>query len=140
VARDPGDLYEASSDAPELDDMVLLYYLDGFIDAGGAGRLLAAHLLGTLDHQEVAAFDVDALIDYRSRRPTMNFVKDHWESYEAPELAAYLLHDTAGAPFLGLVLAGWVGVTVGLIIGAATCFLGLRAVTRVREIRHGSEL
>jgi len=30
----------------------------------------------------------------------MNFVKDHWESYEAPELAVYLMHDTAGAPFL----------------------------------------
>ena len=35
MARDPGDLYEASSDAPELDDMVLLYYLDGFLDAAG---------------------------------------------------------------------------------------------------------
>jgi predicted ATP-grasp superfamily ATP-dependent carboligase len=100
VARDPADLYEASPDAPEIDDVVLLYYLDGFIDAGGAGRLLAAHLLGTLDHQEVAAFDVDELIDYRSRRPTMNFVKDHWESYEAPELAVHLMRDTAGAPFL----------------------------------------
>lgn len=100
MARDPADLYEASPDAPEIDDVVLLYYLDGFIDAGGAGRLLAAHLLGTLDHQAVAVFDVDELIDYRSRRPTMNFVKDHWESYEAPELAVYLMHDTAGAPFL----------------------------------------
>ena len=30
----------------------------------------------------------------------MNFVKDHWESYEAPELAVYLMHDTAGTPFL----------------------------------------
>jgi predicted ATP-grasp superfamily ATP-dependent carboligase len=100
VARDQGDLYEVSPDAPDVDDVVMLYYLDGFIDAGGAGRLLAAHLLGTLDHQEIAAFDVDALIDYRSRRPAMTFVKDHWESYEAPELAIYLMHDTAGAPFL----------------------------------------
>ncbi len=99
MARDPGNLYEASPDAPELDDIVLLYYLDGFIDAGGAW-LLAAHLLGSLDHTEVATFDVDELIDYRSRRPTMNFVKDHWESYEAPELAVYLMHDTAGTPFL----------------------------------------
>jgi predicted ATP-grasp superfamily ATP-dependent carboligase len=100
VARDPGGLYAVHADAPQLNDIVLLYYLDGFIDAGGAGRLLAAHLLGTLDHQEVATFDVDELIDYRSRRPTMNFVKDHWESYEAPELAAYLMHDSAGSPFL----------------------------------------
>jgi hypothetical protein len=100
VTRDPEGLYTVHPDAPELEDAVMLYYLDGFIDAGGAGRLLATHLLGTLDHQEVATFDIDELIDYRSRRPTMTFVKDRWESYEAPELAVYLMHDTTGAPFL----------------------------------------
>ena len=101
VARDPADLYEVSPDAPDLDDeLVMLYYLDGFIDAGGAGRLLAAHLLSTLDHEEIARFDVDALIDYRSRRPTMTFTKDHWEHYDAPELAVSLMRDTAGTPFL----------------------------------------
>jgi predicted ATP-grasp superfamily ATP-dependent carboligase len=101
VARDPADLYEVSPDAPELaDELVMLYYLDGFIDAGGAGRLLTTHLLGALEHEEIARFDVDALIDYRSRRPTMTFVKDHWEHYDAPELAISLLHDVAGTPFL----------------------------------------
>ena len=100
MTRDPEGLYTVHPDAPELEDAVMLYYLDGFIDAGGAGRLLATHLLGTLDHQEVATFDIDELIDYRSRRPTMTFVKDRWESYEAPELAVYLMHDTTGAPFL----------------------------------------
>src|SRR5450759_386200 len=78
----------------------MLYYLDGFIDAGGAGRLLATHLLSTLEHEEIARFDVDALIDYRSRRPTMTFAKDRWEHYDAPELAVSLLRDTAGRPFL----------------------------------------
>src|SRR5258708_31549323 len=78
----------------------MLYYLDGFIDAGGAGRLLTAHLLSTLEHTEVATFDVDSLIDYRSRRPVMTFAKDHWESYDVPELAVSLLHDAAGTPFL----------------------------------------
>ena len=70
MARDPGDLYQVSPDAPELDaDLVMLYYLDGFIDAGAAGRLLTTHLLTTLEHTEIARFDVDSLIDYRSRRP-----------------------------------------------------------------------
>jgi len=100
VTGDPGDLYRVSPDAPELDDVTMLYYLDGFIDAGGAGRLLTAHLLGALEHTEVATFDVDSLIDYRSRRPVMTFTKDHWESYDAPELAVSLLHDTEGTPFL----------------------------------------
>jgi predicted ATP-grasp superfamily ATP-dependent carboligase len=100
VARDPGDLYKVSPDAPELDDVPMLYYLDGFIDAGGAGRLLTAHLLGTLEHTEVARFDVDSLIDYRSRRPVMTFAKDHWEHYDAPEISISMLHDETGTPFL----------------------------------------
>jgi predicted ATP-grasp superfamily ATP-dependent carboligase len=100
VARNPGDLYRVSPGAPELDDVVMLYYFDGFIDAGGAGRLLTSHLLGAFEHTEVARFDVDSLIDYRSRRPVMTFGKDRWEHYDEPQLAAWLMHDTAGAPFL----------------------------------------
>ena len=30
----------------------------------------------------------------------MTFVKDHWESYEAPEIVVHLLQDAAGTPFL----------------------------------------
>ena len=101
MGRDPADLYEAEPGAPTPDrDLVLLYYLDGFIDAGAAGRLLAAHLLSTLDHQRIAKFDVDSLLDYRSRRPVMTFSKDHWEDYETPMLELALLHDTSGTPFL----------------------------------------
>jgi len=101
VARDPGDLFQVSPEAPSLDpDLVMLYYLDGFIDAGGAGRQVATHLLDTLEHHEVARFDVDSLIDYRSRRPAMIFTKDHWESFEQPELALHLLRDASQTQFL----------------------------------------
>ena len=98
---DPGDLYQVNLDAqPVASDLVMLYYLDGFIDAGSAGRQLATHLLSTLDHTEIATFDADSLIDYRSRRPAMIFTKDHWESVEIPDITLHLLHDTAGTPFL----------------------------------------
>ena len=100
MARDPGDLYRVNPGAPEFDDVVMLYYLDGFIDAGGAGRLLTAHLLSALEHTEIVTFDVDSLIDYRSRRPVMTFAKDHWEHYDAPEISVSLLHDAEGTPFL----------------------------------------
>ncbi len=100
VVPDPGDLCEVRPDAPQLDGGVLLHYLDGFIDAGAAGRLLTAHLLATLDHETVATFDVDRLIDYRSRRPLMTFEKDHWSEYAAPELVIHRVRDTAGTPFL----------------------------------------
>ena len=97
---DAGNLYEVDPGAAKLDGAVLLNYLDGFIDAGAAGRLLTAHLLGSLDHEAVVTFDVDRLIDYRSRRPPMTFDKDHWESYEAPMIAIHQVRDSAGTPFL----------------------------------------
>ncbi len=100
MARDAEDLYQAGPGAPDLSGAVLLHYLDGFIDAGAAGRLLTAHLMGSLEHEPVVTFDVDRLIDYRSRRPPMTFDKDHWEEYEPPELAIHLAHDRAGTPFL----------------------------------------
>jgi proteasome assembly chaperone (PAC2) family protein len=100
---DPEELYEVDSDVPELHGPVLLHYFDGFMDAGSAGRLVAEHLLDSLDHTVIARFDVDRLIDYRSKRPTMTFVTDHWESYQAPELVVHLLHDADGTPFLLLM-------------------------------------
>lgn len=98
--RDPGELYRLEPDRPALGRPVLVVVLSGFVDAGGAARLARAHLLATLDHRVVATFDIDALIDYRARRPPMLFVEDHWEHYEEPELVVHLLRDTAGTPFL----------------------------------------
>ena len=99
MGLDPDDLYEVDSDVPDLTGAVLLHHFEGFMDAGSAGRLLAEHLLGG-DHRVVARFDVDRLIDYRSRRPTMTYAVDHWEDYDAPELVVHLLHDADGTPFL----------------------------------------
>ena len=105
MARNPADLYEVGPAAPAAaGDLVMLYYLDGFIDAGAAGRLLTAHLLSSLEHEQVARFDIDSLLDYRSRRPIMTFAKDHWDDYDAPELGVSLLRDAVGTPFL--LLAG----------------------------------
>jgi hypothetical protein len=101
---DPSELYELDPDRPDLTGVVLVETLDGFIDAGGARKLASQHLLGSLEHRVLARFDHDQLYDYRARRPIMVFAKDHWESYETPELALYLMQDDAGSPFL--LLAG----------------------------------
>ena len=101
---DPRDLYELEPDLPALDGPVLVQALDGFVDAGGAKRLARAHLLSEHGAQRVATFDVDALLDYRARRPAMTFAEDHWADYADPELAISLLHDAQGTPFL--VLSG----------------------------------
>ncbi|HXO24433.1 MAG TPA: PAC2 family protein, partial [Streptosporangiaceae bacterium] len=100
MQRNPEELYELGPAAPDIADAPMLHYLEGFIDAGNAGRLLAEHLLSSLPHETVARFDADRLIDYRSRRPLMIYDNSHWESYEAPELALHLLHDQNDRPFL----------------------------------------
>ena len=97
---DPEELYEVDSELPELGGAVLLHQLDGFMDAGTAGKAVTEHLITRLDSRIVARFDLDRLIDYRARRPTMTFAADHWESFEAPELVVRLFHDEAGVPFL----------------------------------------
>lgn len=97
---DPTDLYKLADDAPELADPVLLYHFDGFVDAGGTGRLALGHLLAELEHRTVATFDVDRLLDYRSRRPIMTFDTDRWVECESPELAVYAAKDATGTPFL----------------------------------------
>ncbi len=101
---DPQELYQLAGDVPDLGRPVLIQALTGFVDAGSAGRLAREHLLTKLPGRIVATFDIDALLDYRSRRPIMLFVEDHWESYEEPTLALHLLHDSSNTPFL--LLAG----------------------------------
>jgi predicted ATP-grasp superfamily ATP-dependent carboligase len=140
VARDPADLYEVDLSAPTPGrDLVMLYYLDGFIDAGGAGRLLSSHLLGTLEHSRVASFDIDSLLDYRSRRPVMTFAKDHWEDYDSPDLSLSLLRDAEGAQFL--LLSGlepdreWDRFTTA--VRALTADLGVRLSVSFHGIPMG---
>ncbi len=111
---DPRDLYtlhDTGSTGPRDDSEgeasrgpVLLHTLTGFVDAGQAGRLAAEHLLETFEHRPVATFDVDTLLDYRSRRPPMVFESDHWVSYDEPSLLLHEVVDGAGTPFL--LLAG----------------------------------
>ncbi|GAA3010744.1 putative ATP-dependent carboligase, ATP-grasp superfamily [Actinokineospora diospyrosa] len=96
----PEELFEVDSDVPELTGAVLLHYFSGFMDAGSAGSTLVEHLLETHEHRVIARFDIDDLIDYRSRRPVMTYDTDRWQDYDAPELAVRLLHDAVGTPFL----------------------------------------
>jgi predicted ATP-grasp superfamily ATP-dependent carboligase len=102
---DPNELYvlhepDGQHPATALDRPVLVHAFTGFIDAGSAGRLLRDHLLENFSHRLVASFDVDQLLDYRSRRPTMVFVENHWVSYEEPALQLHVIEDAAGVPFL----------------------------------------
>jgi hypothetical protein len=101
---EPTGLYEVAADAPELDGLVLVIALDGFVDAGAAARLAVQALLEGQEPRTLATFDVDQLVDYRSRRPPLRFETDHWASYSAPELDLVALTDSDGTDYL--LLAG----------------------------------
>jgi len=100
MQHDPEELFELTQATPEAADAPFLHHLEGFIDAGGAGRLLAEHLLEDYEYETIARFDADRLIDYRSRRPLMTYEDGHWAGYEVPELALHLIRDTKEQPFL----------------------------------------
>ncbi|MGH3824065.1 MAG: PAC2 family protein [Pseudonocardiaceae bacterium] len=94
------ELYHIEAEPPTRAGMVLVHALTGFVDAGQAAHLAVAHLLASLEHRVVATFDVDQLLDYRSRRPMMIFDEDRWAGYERPELVLYEVADSAGTTFL----------------------------------------
>lgn len=80
---------------------VMVVVLDGFLDAGNAGRGAVTHLLEAAgDGRVVASFDVDSLFDYRARRPAISFVEDHYESFDAPRLVVRVVQDRRGAAYL----------------------------------------
>jgi PAC2 family len=101
---DPHELYELTDDLPALERPVLVQALTGFVDAGSSIQLFRENVLEHLDHRVIATFDLDQLLDYRSRRPPMIFVEDHWETYEPPTLQLHLVRDQLGTDFL--LLAG----------------------------------
>ncbi len=97
--RDPLELVEVLAQ-PDVGDPVLVEVLGGFVDAGHAVRLAGEHLRDSFGSEVVASFDVDELVDHRSRRPLLVFDADHWESYDEPSLAVHLLRDANDTAFL----------------------------------------
>ncbi|GAA2728556.1 proteasome assembly chaperone family protein [Cellulomonas aerilata] len=107
---DPSDIYEVEPQvAARLAELsahlpdggpVLLHAIRGFVDAGSAGQIAAEHIREELDAVRLATFDVDQLLDYRSRRPLMTFDSTTWSDYSEPELVLDLVTDADGVPFL----------------------------------------
>ncbi|MDN5750882.1 MAG: PAC2 family protein [Pseudonocardia sp.] len=99
--QEPAELYEIVDDTPALGEPVLLVALDGFVDAGNAARLaLEALETSGSESRTVVRFDVDQLVDYRSRRPPLRFEADRWAAYEAPRLDIVALTDNSEASYL----------------------------------------
>lgn len=96
----PSELYEHVAQAGDQGRPVMIQVLDGFVDAGGARRGVRTQLMDQLTHRVLVRFDVDALHDYRARRPMMEFARDHWAGYDGPALELHEVLDQNGARFL----------------------------------------
>lgn len=105
-SADDRPLYELAFPTPAIgrDDAdtgpVLIHALDGFADAGHAVALAAAHLRDALESDLVATFDTDELMDYRSRRPTIDFSGETFTDVDMPTLTLHAIRDAADRPFL----------------------------------------
>lgn len=98
--RDPVELITFHHDVLFPEPPILIHAFNGFVDAGGGVRQFAEHILENCDHTLVASFDVDELIDYRARRPKMQFVVDHFSSVEFPSIDVHDVLDANGKRFL----------------------------------------
>jgi hypothetical protein len=58
-----------------LNAPALITALDGWVDAGDAATTAAERIAALGDGQVVAEFDVDAVLDYRARRPLLDVVQ-----------------------------------------------------------------
>ena len=96
----PERLYEIRTDDVDLDAPVLVHALSGFLDAGAARQLAVGHLLATHESRTVGEFDLDAIYDYRARRPRMVFDTDRYVSIDYPELLLSEVLDSRGKGFL----------------------------------------
>ncbi|MEK8224949.1 PAC2 family protein [Oerskovia sp. M15] len=90
---------------------VMLHSVRGFVDAGTAGDLAVEHLLAEFEVTRLVTFDVDQLLDYRSKRVTMVFDADRWASYDEPFLAIDHLRDAEGPASCSCT--GWSPISSG---------------------------
>ncbi|GAB3249861.1 PAC2 family protein [Arthrobacter pigmenti] len=100
---DPLTLFSTNAevmDSEGLTGLNMLMGFTGYADAGQVTTQIGEELLDRLDHELVATFDADQLIDYRSRRPHITFIEDHFADYQPPRLELYRLYDSLRQPFL----------------------------------------
>jgi predicted ATP-grasp superfamily ATP-dependent carboligase len=98
--RTPAELFTLHREVQFDERPILLYAFSGFVDAGSGVRLAAEHILASCDHQLIATFDVDELLDYRARRPRMTYVVDHFASVEVQQIVLHEVTDETGQRFL----------------------------------------
>ncbi|WP_404371023.1 PAC2 family protein [Kytococcus sedentarius] len=102
--QDPSELFRiedpADIDPRSVRTDTLWLATGGLVDAGDVEKNAVAHVLSTMESRVVASFDVDALLDYRARRPLLTFQRDRYISVDMPSLVVHRVTDPTGRHFL----------------------------------------
>ena len=100
-------MYELEYPAPVIRDdsgdgqgPTMIVAMHGYADAGQAIEASADHLKAALEGRQLASFNSDELIDYRSRRPAVTIDKDRALEIESMDLGIKVLRDNSGKTFL----------------------------------------
>lgn len=95
------DLVSGARDADSpLRGLNMVAVFGGHLDAGNLSEQIRNVLLERLESETLASFDIDRLVDYRSRRPHITFDGERFTDYQAPELKLHLVKDQDDEPFL----------------------------------------
>ena len=100
-------MYELEYPAPVVKDdstqgsgPTMIVAMNGYADAGQAVEASADHLKAALENRQLASFNNDELVDYRSRRPAVTIDHDRTVEIENVDLGIKVLRDNSGKPFL----------------------------------------
>ncbi|HQT99054.1 MAG TPA: PAC2 family protein [Acidimicrobiales bacterium] len=88
---------------PELNEPVLVFSLDGWIDAGLGASSAMSNLLETISTEVLATFDTEYFIDQRARRPLARIVDGVTTELTWPEIQLRYGRDGDGADIIFLV-------------------------------------
>jgi proteasome assembly chaperone (PAC2) family protein len=88
---------------PELSEPVLVYALEGWIDAGLGASTAMSTLLTTIPTETLATFDTEYFIDQRARRPLARIVDGVTTELTWPEIQLRYGRDGDGADMIFLV-------------------------------------
>lgn len=99
----PSRLYRLHPELPAMESPVLVLAPEGWIDAGTGGGAALQALVEAISPEPVATFDIDVLLDHRSRRPVAHLVDGVYDDLRWPEIELQAGHDAEGNSVLVLV-------------------------------------
>lgn len=105
MGEDSRHMYELEYPAPAVESNeaagpTLVISMQGYADAGHAVEGASNHIKAALENTQVATFNSDELIDYRSRRPSVQMSAGEITDVDSIEIDMRVVRDSKGSSFL----------------------------------------